>query len=304
VEYKNQHFIPQGYLKPWRDPSTPEGQTPYVWQFSKDGRERKKKAPKKIFYEKDMYTVHAPDGSRDLALEKGLSQLEGMFVDLRDSKLENDRALDADDALVLTTFTAAMFARTRARATHVSSQWRQVLDLAKRMEERLKEAPEIAKAYEGVPSRGQEIPIEVVKQIVERPAQTILKPSIDTLAPILLSMNLVVLVTDETPGFITSDAPCVILDGQARLRPQHLRSPDPLSPDYEVRLPVSPRRCVVFTWRDRRGYVKVPPAVVDEINRLTRAAASKHFVVNSDATRDIWFVTRRTPPAKNETPAI
>ena len=41
MEHKDQHFIPQGYLKAWCDPTTPEGQEPYVWRFTKCQATRK-----------------------------------------------------------------------------------------------------------------------------------------------------------------------------------------------------------------------------------------------------------------------
>lgn len=79
TEHKRQHYIPSSYLKAWCDPSTPSGQTPYVWRFSKDGNQNNKEVPQKIFYETDMYTIYTQDGERDLTLEYNLSRVEGEF---------------------------------------------------------------------------------------------------------------------------------------------------------------------------------------------------------------------------------
>ena len=160
MEHKDQHYVPQCYLKPWCDSSTPAGQEPYVWRFSKDGKQVKRKPPRKIFFEKDMYTIHLPDGTRDLRLEHGLSELEGKYTTVRAEKLERDLPLDLDERLILSVFVAAMQARTVSQIDHVRGQWQQVLDLAGRMEQRVRESPEVAKAYAGVPSSGREIPIE------------------------------------------------------------------------------------------------------------------------------------------------
>lgn len=63
--------------------SAPEGQTPYVWCFPKGGGASRKKSPKKLFTDTDMYTVRGVDGSRDLTLEHGLSELESDFATIR-----------------------------------------------------------------------------------------------------------------------------------------------------------------------------------------------------------------------------
>ena len=87
TEHGKQHFVPSSYLKAWCDSNKPEKYDPYVWVFSKDGKNSKKRAPENIFHEKDMYTIKCPVLGRDLSLEHGLSQLEGLFCELRKNKL-------------------------------------------------------------------------------------------------------------------------------------------------------------------------------------------------------------------------
>ena len=55
--HADQRFVPNSYLKAWCDPDVPSEHTPYVWRFSKDGTEARKKAPKNIFTETDLYTI-------------------------------------------------------------------------------------------------------------------------------------------------------------------------------------------------------------------------------------------------------
>jgi hypothetical protein len=43
---KNQHIIPQCYLKQFVDPYTSPGQEPYVWIFEREPKRGKKKALK------------------------------------------------------------------------------------------------------------------------------------------------------------------------------------------------------------------------------------------------------------------
>src|SRR5213594_1572971 len=93
-QHKDQHWIPQSYLKAWCDPDVPAGQSPFVWMFSKNGESSKSKAPKNIFSEKDLYTIHLPDGTRDLTIEHGLAGLESDFVAIRDGALARHEPLD------------------------------------------------------------------------------------------------------------------------------------------------------------------------------------------------------------------
>ncbi len=80
MEHRKQHTVPESYLTAWCDPETPEGQEPYVWRWLKDGTEVRRKAPRNIFYEMEIYTLKTPDGSRDLRLEGMLSGLEAAFA--------------------------------------------------------------------------------------------------------------------------------------------------------------------------------------------------------------------------------
>jgi hypothetical protein len=52
--HKKPHFVPRSYLKAGCDPNTPEGQKPYVWVFSRDGSNSRRKAPDKLFRETDL----------------------------------------------------------------------------------------------------------------------------------------------------------------------------------------------------------------------------------------------------------
>jgi Protein of unknown function (DUF4238) len=58
----HQHWVPASYLRVWCDPASAHLQDPYVWRFSKDGSEVRKKSPKNLFRESDMYTFVGKDG--------------------------------------------------------------------------------------------------------------------------------------------------------------------------------------------------------------------------------------------------
>jgi len=81
--HKGQHFVAESYLKAWCDPDCPSNHEPYVWRFDKDGTNPTKRAPKNLFKETDFYTIEKADGTRDLRLEHGLSELESKFAQIR-----------------------------------------------------------------------------------------------------------------------------------------------------------------------------------------------------------------------------
>jgi hypothetical protein len=88
MKKKRQHIIPKCYQKSWCDPATPPNQTPYIWMLSKDGQQKKRKAPEKAFVSADVYTIRLSNAERDLVVEDTLAKIEGTFVNL----LEHRRA--------------------------------------------------------------------------------------------------------------------------------------------------------------------------------------------------------------------
>jgi hypothetical protein len=94
--HKKQHAVPKCYLKAWLDPNPFKGRR-HVWLFEKDDSNPRRRSPKAIFHETDLYTIHRKDGERDLVLEHGLSDLESAFVGIRE-KLARHEILTPEEA--------------------------------------------------------------------------------------------------------------------------------------------------------------------------------------------------------------
>jgi hypothetical protein len=299
VEHADQHYVPHSYLKRWCDPDTPAGQTPYVWRISKDGSERRKKAPKNIFTETDMYTVKAADGTRDLTLEHGLSQLEGDFCTVRE-KLESGAALSVDDRMIVSAFTAATQARTKAQRDHQAGQWSKVFDLMKSMKAQFETStPEQREALSRFsPSPDEERPslsFSDVQKIVEQPAAALLLPTVAAATPILMQMDMGIVITDDRQGFITSDDPCVWYDPELVRLPPFYRHPALTSSTIEVILPIGPSRMLLFNRRGFNSVFSAPKNVIDFYNRVVRFEADEYFVSNADAVDPYWFEEEPLP---------
>lgn len=290
AKHKNQHYIPQCYLKAWCDLKTPDKQEPYVWQFSKDGSSARNKAPENIFYEKDMYTILDANGNRDLSLEHGLNELETRFSLIRDRKLKQRKPLTSDELTLLCTFVAAMDARTKVRRDHEAKHWSKTLEkMDKLSENMMRLKPEQRQRRIDLPPSSPSLTHEQVRHIASQPIQHFLGPWITTLSPLLAQMDIVVLGTNDPVGFITCDHPCIWFDPQAYKRPPFYQTPALMYPTTEIRFPLSPQQIIVFNQMGVNGYASVNEKGLDEFNRCTRFNAHDYFIVISNIKKDIWF---------------
>jgi hypothetical protein len=100
MAHRKQHWVPSSYLGAWCDPDRPPKYDPYVWIFPKDGGNGQRKSPRNIFAETDFYTIHLPDGARDLSLEHGLATFETRFSRIRETRIDKRQPLSAEDKRV------------------------------------------------------------------------------------------------------------------------------------------------------------------------------------------------------------
>jgi Protein of unknown function (DUF4238) len=302
MAHKKQHYIPRSYLEAWCDPNTPEGQEPYLWMFTRDGTDRRRKAPQNVFHETEFYTLKKIDGTRDLSLEHGLSELESQFATLRTNKLNGRLPLTTRERIVLCAFTAAMYARTKASGDRERPLWKELLDKMKKMDdwyrnatpEQLAKMASLPIAFD--PGEKYAVSVEEVRQVVEAPVKHLLDAGISAATPLFMACDMAILETSTKPGFVTSDDPCVWADPQGFKRPFPYQGPALAYPSIEIHLPISPTQCLFLNRQQKRGYIHLadhgPLAdakVVAEANRRTIHYASEYFVSNSDMLLWSWF---------------
>lgn len=301
---KKQHYVPAGYLAAWCDPDMPAGQEPYVWAFPAEGGSPRRKPPAKLFHERDLYTqtLIVPGGlpGRDLRIEHGLGALEDAFVRTRRDFLDGAKPMPPARAAKLLAFVAAQQWRTPQAREHIRSQWAPVLEKMDELERRMKAAPETARRYRGIGGKqGKTMTHDDVRRLVDQPLQASLLSYIALLTPELARLNLAVLCTEDTPGFITSDDPCVWHDPAAHLRSPMHRSPALMYETLEITMPLTPRRMLLLSHRPLIGYIKISGDLVDDLNRRTRAFAVREFVGRGPTAKAIWYV-RGEPPGADE----
>lgn len=296
--HKNQHFVPSSYLAAWCDSNTPHGQTPYVWKFSKDGTQIKKKSPKKLFYQKDMYTIFTEDGERDLRLEMSLSRVESRFSRIRSEKLEKHLPLTSEEQLILCMFTAAMFSRTKSFEKHQSGQWSSVLDWMNRVNAAFNDAsPEelkkmIRALQTPVNNENENISIEDIRDLVDNPVQNLLSVNVMECAPLLFKRPNIILEANGSSSFITSDNPCVWYDTSIYQRPRPFGAGGLISPTLEITLPLSPNQMLFFGSQLKLTGVYMfieDVEIIDNLNKRTRIFADQFCVTNCSSIRAEWM---------------
>ena len=272
-EPKNQHIIPQCYLKQFVDPNTPPKYEPYVWIFERDTKIGKKKAPKNILAETDFYTFKG-----DYTIEKTLAQIESEYSVIFEKKIKNRIPLEPYEHIVFCAFVAAMLQRTLKQKENIEGFISQIVDHAKQMEI----------AY-GVPPKSS---IEWEKEKKDAHKLSVMQ-MIPEITKILSQMNVAFLCTNnKSVAYITSDSPAYLFN--SKLQFQRFYGPGLGQKHVEVHMPLSPQISVCFSWiNNLRGYLEATEDMVHNSNRMTFGHSHEYFIANSQKLKRRWF--RRMP---------
>ena len=301
--HKSQHWVPKSYLAAWCDPDVPDGQQPYVYVFSKNGSDVRRKAPVNIFKETNLYTIKMPDGTRDLRLERGLRGLEQAFCNIRRNVLEVRHSITQSKHMELIVFVASMLVRTPLMRDHHGAFWNEIRSMMSEFTAGLNPSAtgkngKASSATIRASDKHRGLSIEQVANIADNPMQKLLGPFIRAQVPYLLRMGAKVLCTRSDPGFITSDAPVVWFDPEWHMKPLRLQSPGLLDPKLEITMPISPGMMLMLNHGDQGlKYLDVPDFIVSGLNRRTRFYCNNEFVVRRNHVEPEWFDTGNPPDA-------
>ncbi len=291
MKNKNQHWVPESYLKAWIDPNCTQSPG-YLWKFSKDGNTCKKKSPKNVFSESDFYTDYLPDGSRDLSLEAKLSSFESTFSRIMRSKISQTKALTVQEFENFFLFIAAMLNRTKSQRDHHKKEWDKLLKVMKDVEESAKSSSSNIPPIHSHGRKTTALTIDQTEKIRNAPLQKTLLSLTEATAQILIRMNFTILHTSAQPGFITSDNPCVVFDPELYNRPFTMRALGLGYPSVQVTFPLSPQQMICLYWGNlpiKNSFLEISDLALDDFNRRTRFFCKEHFVVNQKIIKGIWF---------------
>jgi hypothetical protein len=272
-EKKHQHVVPQSYQKSWCAPDCPPDFEPYVWVVSRDGSEKKRKAPKNVFAENEKYTIRPSDGSRNLVVEDTLMHTEDGFLRVL-PKIQQRNKLETRDIAALCIFTAAMFARTNMMG-------RQFIKFLGDIHELVVKGERTNNALAGTSLE--------TADMAQHAHQRMIQATLETLPQMLFRMSLAVLDTDDELGFITSDTPCIWFNPDSHKLPPALRSPNLSDPRIEISIPLTPRHTLLFSHSHLRGYARATPQYVDELNWRVRRGCSEQFISWKGEIKPSWL---------------
>jgi hypothetical protein len=276
-EPKSQHVIPRCYLKQFVDPNTPPGQEPYVWIFERTSKRGKKRAPKNILTETDLYTFAVKDGKKDYALERNLSQIESEYASVFENKISRRVPLNEYEHVILCAFVAAMLQRTLKQKENIEGFFDRLITMTEDLE----------RAHGLPPKKSLEL-----RQTKDDAHKITIIQSVPYITTILSKMNLAFLCANRLGSFITSDAPCFLFNSQ--LQWQRFYGPGLGQKHVEVVMPLSPEICVLFSWANNmRGYLGIGDDLVHEVNRMVVGYTHQYFIANSPKLKRRWF--RRFP---------
>jgi hypothetical protein len=282
MEYKNQHFVTQSYLKAWCDPSTPNGA--FVWIVSKKDRKISRKSPKSLFSEDDFYTYYDSENNRSLELEHKLKEIEDKFIQLRDEKIKQHIQLNESDRLTIALFASTTFARTKRWKEDGQKIWKDYVKMVDNLPKNVAKKVKELQAYKDV--------INIHKK---QPMIYHLFNFVNLAAPFLYEMNCAIYETKQEPGFITSDNPCFWFDPAIYDPYKPLTYFGIGSPTLNVLLPITPNYFLSLAMKGGDGYVdlyKHPKSeikFIDSLNYFTASNSEDYIVVNRKTLKDRWF---------------
>ncbi len=136
----------------------------------------------------------------------------------------------------------------------------------------------------------------------ETTTTTLLESAVLVILPALLEMHKTVLVTRDSLGFVTSDAPSTWCDPTAYQRHPFERAVGLKTPDVEITLLISPEQCLLFTHRPIGPlYLELTNDWVDALNHRHAAFAPSTIIARRKETRPRWFEAGTRPADSWET---
>jgi len=282
MEYKNQHWVTESYLKAWCDSETPNGA--WVWVISKSNQKISRKSPKSLFSDDDFYTFKDNKGNRNLELEHNLKEIEDRFILLRDNKLQKHISLTPKDRETISLFAATMYARTKRQKEDGKQIWLEYIEMVENLPAEISNKIKNSQDYK-----------DVIRLHKDQPMLFHLFQFINVTVPYLFLMNCAIYETRTSPGLITSDNPCFWFD------PAVYDSSKPLtyygvgSPTLNVIFPISPKQYISLERGGIDGYRELSTItnneeeMVDTLNRLMVMNCEERIVVSKKVIKQTWF---------------
>jgi hypothetical protein len=276
MDKKKQHFVPEAYLKGWRDPKTPEGL--FLWQISKKTRLVTMKSPKNICTEVDFYTKFDEEGNRDIQAEDMLQKIETRFSNVQHDKIEKHKPLSEKDKGVISDFLASMCARVKSQKEPQSEIFKEQLNAIDQI------APQLKESYA----------YKLMMELSSQPVPLAVEALVRMTNPVFTKMKCTIMENDSSSGFITSDNPCCVVDSNPNLPKRWRRTWQEIlaTTSFSLAFPMSPRQLIYLSFSGETEYKVVNNKHIDAINGVNKKLVtnSVEFIIsNQKECKDEWF---------------
>ena len=276
VAKKRQHFIPQFYLKAFRDVSRPEEKRPFVWVYNKGQKYPRRCPVKSIGFKNYCYSVKTPREENDTVIDDFLEKIEQATAPCW-KKLEHSyQELPKRERAVIAQFLASMHLRVpiteeTADATF-DRMFRQILqftaDHFEDLNEKERKFVGMSKTELGHAAQNGSLHYGFVR---DRLITSIIS-LVPEIAEVIYKMRWAFLHAPENCAFITSDRPVVLVN--PLLPPEEGEAGFGIA-EVGVTFPATSRLCMLLTWQGPIGQIDVDEKLVYAINCRTASYADE-----------------------------
>lgn len=276
---KKCHVTPKFYLKEFIEEIPPEGHEPHLWVYNFDNKKWKKKAPKNISIESDLYSFIDESGKKCFDIEDIFSSLEGKMATIFRNKIKKRQRLSDNERAVVSEFVAIMMIRTIKFKNNINNF---VSNIANKFLQMYQARPQ------DIDYLRDKYKKETGKDFPNIDANILSNIEIETTHDFLLGMMIApvkeirkdifimnwTFLYSHNNLFITSDSPVVFY------------SSSPLSKfdgagifNSEIYFPLSKSICMIISWNFRlRSFLDVPNTIVERINKSVIHSSYKFIV--------------------------
>jgi hypothetical protein len=268
------HWVPQSYLRGFRDPTTPENKAK-IFVFGREAKlfgKPRRQHVKEVFCEGDFYVRQSETG-KDYSLEKALAEkIDGKYPDIR-RKIDSKQPLTAKEHDELCLFMAAQLIRTPKMKESINDFASQLLNWTSQMKTNRDEKNKHAEDIKGWSKNAH------ADHVAD---------SIPKIAKVFRNMHIgFACAPIAGRRFITSDSPCYVRSHDQSANGFMVNGF--LDTKTEIYLPISPMVVAVLSWVNCRGYFTMTNKQVEEQNRMIRGFCNKEFASQSAKANLYWF---------------
>lgn len=289
---QEQHFIPQFYLRGFRDSRVPVNSGPWLWVADFGEKIVQLRSPKAVGKKTNYYTFPELEAAGGESIECIFSKLESAAAPVIKKLVLSDAGLEGQDRADLLFFMACFVVRVPSFRTMMegfaAETAQMMLQMSashpeyfeRTMREALKEHGESLTA-EQLEKQRQFILDDSRYTITTSPKLSIatgFEAALDTIYPIFDRMTWAIVRAGESLRYITSDTPVSWVDPTI---------PPPYSSglagrNVEVTFPLSPSVAVFGTWEGSSGSLEAKDRSVGQFNTRCFALADRYAFADSE----------------------